>query len=113
MKLIALDMDGVVNSDFLITEWLKNKERELKENITDKDKLNLQIKKSFLKEFNNSTELIFNELAQRINTIMDAEQIIVLEDGRIVGKGTHDELMKSCETYKEIADSQLGGEAHE
>ena len=44
---------------------------------------------------------------------MDAEQIIVLEDGRIVGKGTHDELMKSCETYKEIADSQLGGEAHE
>ena len=64
-----------------------------------------------LKEhFKDVTKII---VAQRINTIMDAEQIIVLEDGRIVGKGTHDELMKSCETYKEIADSQLGGEAHE
>ena len=39
---------------------------------------------------------------------MDAEQIIVLEEGRIVGKGTHEELMNSCDTYKEIADSQLG-----
>jgi hypothetical protein len=78
IKIIALDMDGVVNSDFLITEWLKNKERELKENITDKDKLNLQIKKSFLKEFNNSTELIFNELAQRINTICNKTDCLIV-----------------------------------
>ena len=46
-------------------------------------------------------------VAQRISTILNAEQIIVLDDGKIVGKGTHEELMKSCETYKQIAMSQL------
>ncbi|MBC3889298.1 ATP-binding cassette domain-containing protein [Acetobacterium paludosum] len=58
-----------------------------------------------LKEYTgNSTVLI---VAQRINTIMQAEQIIVLEHGRVVGKGTHTELLNSCETYREIASSQL------
>lgn len=46
-------------------------------------------------------------VAQRISTILHAEQILVLDDGKIVGKGTHDELMKSCEVYQEIARSQL------
>jgi len=46
-------------------------------------------------------------VAQRISTIMHAQQIIVLADGRIVGKGTHEELLKTCETYQEIAKSQL------
>ncbi|MBP3255127.1 MAG: ABC transporter ATP-binding protein [Clostridia bacterium] len=46
-------------------------------------------------------------VAQRISTIMNANQIVVLEEGKIVGIGTHDELMKSCETYKQIATSQL------
>ena len=46
-------------------------------------------------------------VAQRISTIMNAEQIIVLEEGKIVGKGTHEELMQNCETYKQIALSQL------
>ena len=41
---------------------------------------------------------------------MNAEQIIVLEEGKIVGKGTHEELMKNCETYKQIALSQLSEE---
>lgn len=49
-------------------------------------------------------------VAQRIGTIKEADQIIVLEHGRIVGKGTHDALMKTCETYKEIAYSQLSKE---
>ena len=49
-------------------------------------------------------------VAQRINTIMDAEQILVLDDGMLVGKGTHDELMQTCEVYKEIALSQLSEE---
>ncbi len=49
-------------------------------------------------------------VAQRINTIINAEQIIVLEDGNIVGKGTHKELMQSCEVYKQIATSQLSKE---
>lgn len=46
-------------------------------------------------------------VAQRISTILHAEQILVLDDGRIVGKGTHEELMKSCEVYQQIAKSQL------
>ncbi|MBN2051436.1 MAG: ABC transporter ATP-binding protein [Spirochaetales bacterium] len=46
-------------------------------------------------------------VSQRISTVKKAEQIIVLEDGRVVGRGTHEDLMKSCETYREIAFSQL------
>ena len=49
-------------------------------------------------------------VAQRINTILNADQIIVLEEGRIVGKGKHEELMKNCETYRQIALSQLSKE---
>lgn len=49
-------------------------------------------------------------VAQRVSTIMDAEQIIVLDDGKIVGRGTHRELMRSCPTYQEIARSQLSKE---
>lgn len=46
-------------------------------------------------------------VAQRISTILHADQILVLEEGKIVGKGTHEELMKTCKTYQEIAKSQL------
>ena len=46
-------------------------------------------------------------VAQRISTILHAEQILVLDDGKIVGKGTHEELLKSCEVYRQIAKSQL------
>jgi ATP-binding cassette subfamily B protein len=49
-------------------------------------------------------------VAQRINTVLNAEQIIVLDEGRIVGKGTHEELMNTCETYRQIALSQLSEE---
>lgn len=54
-----------------------------------------------------STVLI---VAQRVSTIMNADQIIVLEEGRVVGKGTHRQLMESCPTYREIACSQLSKE---
>ena len=46
-------------------------------------------------------------MAQRVGTIMDADQIIVLDKGEIVGRGTHDELMQSNDIYREIANSQL------
>lgn len=46
-------------------------------------------------------------VAQRISTILHADQILVLDNGTIVGKGTHEELLESCEAYKEIAKSQL------
>ena len=49
-------------------------------------------------------------VAQRISTILHADQILVLEEGKIVGKGTHEELMASCEVYRQIASSQLSAE---
>ncbi len=49
-------------------------------------------------------------VAQRIGTIMDADQIIVLNEGKIVGKGTHEELLSTCKVYQEIAMSQLSEE---
>ncbi|HSU75027.1 MAG TPA: ABC transporter ATP-binding protein [Terrabacter sp.] len=49
-------------------------------------------------------------VAQRVSTIVDADDILVLEDGRIVGQGTHDQLVGSCETYREIVESQRSAE---
>ncbi|WP_313370688.1 ABC transporter ATP-binding protein, partial [Sedimentibacter sp.] len=59
------------------------------------------------KETSGVTSLI---VAQRIGTIMDADQIIVLDEGRIVGKGTHEYLLNNCDVYLEIAMSQLSEE---
>jgi ABC-type multidrug transport system fused ATPase/permease subunit len=50
-------------------------------------------------------------VAQRVSTVMHADRIIVLDEGRVVGIGSHDVLMASCEPYREIVDSQLGAEA--
>ena len=50
-------------------------------------------------------------MAQRVSTILQADQIVVLDEGRIVGIGTHDELMRSTAEYREIVTSQLGEEA--
>ena len=50
-------------------------------------------------------------VAQRVATIMDADQIVVLEDGGVIGLGTHDELLATCAPYAEIVDSQLEAEA--
>lgn len=49
-------------------------------------------------------------VAQRISTILHAEQIIVLDEGKVVGRGTHEELLKTCEVYQQIAMSQLSEE---
>jgi ATP-binding cassette subfamily B protein len=65
------------------------------------------LRKALKEELSDSTVLI---IAQRISTIMNAEQILVLDDGRIAGKGTHKELLKSCEVYQQIASSQLSEE---
>ena len=62
------------------------------------------------KETKESTVLI---VAQRISTILNADQIIVLDKGKIVGIGKHDDLLKNCSIYKEICESQLGKEAFE
>ena len=47
-------------------------------------------------------------IAQRVSTIVDADQILVLEDGEIIGRGRHDELLETCPTYAEIVESQIG-----
>ena len=49
-------------------------------------------------------------MAQRVTTIMDADLILVLEDGRVVGRGTHQELLEDCATYQEIVTSQMTAE---
>ena len=50
-------------------------------------------------------------VAQRVSTILDADRILVVDDGRIVGQGTHAELLRTCPLYREIAEIQLGKEA--
>ncbi|MEG0307309.1 MAG: ABC transporter ATP-binding protein [Clostridium sp.] len=75
-------------------------------------KTDATLRKALKREILDSTVII---VAQRISTILHAEQIIVLEEGKIAGSGTHNELMKNCEVYKQIALSQLSKEelAHE
>ncbi len=65
------------------------------------------LRKALDKNCKNTTKII---IAQRIGTIRDADQILVLEKGRMVGHGTHEELMKNCTVYQEIALSQLSKE---
>ena len=70
-------------------------------------KTDAALRRAMAEEIKDSTLLI---VAQRISTIMNAEKIIVLDDGRIVGMGTHKELLKNCEVYRQIALSQLSEE---
>ena len=67
-------------------------------------KTDAKLRLALAKETKHKTVLI---VGQRINTIMSADKIIVLDEGKIVGQGTHQELMKDCEVYQEIAASQL------
>ncbi|AOR24357.1 ABC transporter ATP-binding protein [Clostridium taeniosporum] len=70
-------------------------------------KTDIVLRKALNEQIKDSTILI---VAQRISTVLNADQIIVLDEGKIVGKGTHKELLKSCEVYKQIALSQLSKE---
>jgi ATP-binding cassette subfamily B protein len=70
-------------------------------------KTDAALRRAFKEKTTDSALLI---VTQRVSTIKDAEQIIVLDEGQIVGKGSHKELMENCETYKEIALSQLSKE---
>ena len=67
-------------------------------------KTDADLRKALAEHTKDSTKII---VAQRVGTILHAEQIIVLDEGRIAGKGTHEELMKTCEIYRETAISQL------
>ena len=61
-----------------------------------------------LKQYTKDTTTLI--VAQRIGTIMNANKILVLDEGKVVGEGTHKELLKTCEIYKQIALSQLSKE---
>jgi len=67
-------------------------------------KTDVALRRALAERLTDATRII---VAQRVGTILKAEQIIVLDEGRIVGKGTHSELMKTCDVYREIAVSQL------
>ena len=63
-----------------------------------------KIRATFRNELKDTTKII---IAQRISSVMDADKIVVMNDGKIVGVGTHEELLQSCEDYREICASQL------
>jgi len=67
-------------------------------------KTDVAVRKALGEHINDSTVFI---VAQRVSTILSADQILVLDEGTIVGKGTHKELMQTCEEYRQIAESQL------
>ncbi|MGD8634555.1 MAG: ABC transporter ATP-binding protein, partial [Anaerolineales bacterium] len=70
-------------------------------------KTDAALRSALKKETGDSTVLI---VTQRVATVKNADQIIVLDEGRVVGKGSHEDLMRDCETYQEIALSQLSKE---
>jgi len=70
-------------------------------------KTDATLRKALKEKTGDSTVLL---VTQRVATVMSADQIIVLDNGKIVGKGTHQNLMKTCQTYREIATSQLSKE---
>ena len=70
-------------------------------------KTDAALRKALADNVKDSTVII---VAQRISTILHADQILVLDDGEIAGKGTHEELLRTCDTYRQIARSQLSDE---
>ena len=67
-------------------------------------KTDAKLRQALSSEIEDATVLI---VAQRVSTVMNADNIIVLDEGRVAGQGRHKELMESCETYREIVSSQL------
>ena len=70
-------------------------------------KTDAQIRKSLKEHFADTTKII---IAQRVSSVKDLNQIIVLDEGKIIGIGSHEELIDSCEVYREISESQRGGD---
>ena len=70
-------------------------------------KTDAALRKALAQEVRDAAVLI---IAQRVSTIRSAQQIIVLDDGRVVGQGTHDQLLETCPVYRDIARSQMKGE---
>jgi ATP-binding cassette subfamily B protein len=69
-------------------------------------KTDARLRRSIRENMADTTTVV---VAQRVSSVMNSDVIIVLEEGEIIGMGTHDELIETCEIYKEISDSQIGG----
>ena len=69
-------------------------------------KTDANLRRSIREELANTTTVV---VAQRVSSVMNSDLILVLDDGKVIGAGTHEELLKDCEIYKEISDSQIGG----
>lgn len=67
----------------------------------------MALRRALREETKNTTKIL---VAQRISTVLDAYEILVLDKGKIVGRGTHKDLMENCDTYRQIAFSQLSKE---
>ena len=67
-----------------------------------------KIRESLYHDLGDTTKII---IAQRISSVQEADQILVLEDGKIIGHGTHEELLKTCEAYSEIYMTQIGNQS--
>lgn len=70
-------------------------------------KTDQQLRKNLLESMGDATVIM---VAQRVSLILNADRILVVDDGQIVGQGTHQELMETCPLYREIAELQLGKE---
>ena len=67
-----------------------------------------KIRESLYHDLKDTTKII---IAQRISSVQEADQILVLEDGKIIGHGTHEKLLKTCEAYREIYTTQIGNKS--
>jgi ATP-binding cassette subfamily B protein len=65
------------------------------------------LRSNLAKNYKDTTKII---IAQRVSSIMQADLILVLDEGRVIGNGKHDELINTCEIYKQISNSQIGEE---
>lgn len=73
-------------------------------------KTDSRLRSEIRKHYKNTTTIM---VAQRVSSIMNCNKIIVMDEGKMVGYGTHEELLKQCEIYREISHSQIGGEGNE
>ena len=64
------------------------------------------LRRSIRENFSDTTSIV---IAQRVSSVMNCDLILVLDEGRVIGKGTHSELVRSCDVYREISESQIGG----
>ena len=69
-------------------------------------KTDARLRRAIRENFSDITTIV---VAQRVSSVMNCDRVVVLEEGRIIGYGTHEELLSSCSIYKEISDSQIGG----